>query len=49
MGQNSDRSVTTDWDYSRGPAQWHSWRSPVGLGLFILLVSAALALQRLHI
>jgi hypothetical protein len=28
-------------------ARWHGWASPVGLGLFILLVSLSVALLRM--
>ncbi len=35
-----------EWKYAETALRWHGWGSPVGLGLFVLLVAGAVAVIR---
>ncbi len=46
---NATRQMTPEeeWKYAEPAMRWYGWGSPVGLGLFVLLASGAVALIRL--
>jgi len=44
MDNESKTTTRREFDYQE---RWHGWKSPVGLGLFILLCGATVALLNL--
>ena len=51
-GENASTPATRedhDWKYGLATMAWHGWGSPVGLGLFVLLVAGAASLLKVAV
>lgn len=44
--RHAERTPDEEWNYAELALRWHGWGSPVGLGIFVLAVGAAVALLR---